>query len=242
MHILDIIIILILLFGLVSGWKRGFIRSFVSCIGFLVVVVASYFLKNPIGDFLCTHSMFFNFTGIIKGVTVLNIALYELIAFLFVMAILTIILRFVIFASATVEGVLNATIILGIPSKILGAIFGVIEYFVLLFIMLYIVNLPVFANVSDMTTNNSKLANQILNNTPILSNVADNTLKMSEEFIVLKNKYASTNNTNEYNLETLNLFLKYKVTTPETADKLIESKKLNITGAEKVINQYKEEK
>ena len=63
---------------------------------------------------------FFNFGGIFKGVTVLNILIYELIAFFVVLAVLFVLLRIFTFFSFMIEKILDLTIILGIPSKILG--------------------------------------------------------------------------------------------------------------------------
>ena len=46
----EIIILVILLSGIV-GFKRGFTREIVSAVGFFLVVVLSYYLKNPITVF-----------------------------------------------------------------------------------------------------------------------------------------------------------------------------------------------
>ena len=82
MNIFDIIVIIVIVSCMVAGFKRGFTRELVSAVGFFLVVVLSYYLKNPISVFLYEHLPFFKFGGIIKGVTALNIFLYEAFAFL----------------------------------------------------------------------------------------------------------------------------------------------------------------
>ena len=73
----DLIIIVLVLLGAFVGAKRGFTRELVSVIGFLVCIVLAFLFKNPIAAFLYDHLPFFSFGGIFKGVTALNILLYE---------------------------------------------------------------------------------------------------------------------------------------------------------------------
>ncbi len=238
MNIIDAAIILIILMGAVVGFKRGFTKEIVSFLGFFIVVVLSFILKNPISVFMYEHLPFFKFGGIIKGVTVLNIALYEIIAFLIVLSVLTFILRIVMFATKIFEKILKFTIVLGIPSKLLGLVVGLIEGFVWVFIILYVLNLPVF-NITEL--NNSKLKNKILNNVPILSSFASSTNKVINEFLDIKDKYEVIDNSNEFNKETLDLFLKYDVITIDSVDNLIANKKLIIENVDEVLDKYRKE-
>lgn len=237
MNIVDAIILLFILSGAVVGFKRGFTKQVISFLGIFVVIVLAFWLKNPVSIFFYEHLPFFKFGGVLKGVTVLNIALYELIALLILVFILTIILKVLVFASSIFERLLKFTIILGIPSKILGAIVGVVESFVWVFIILYVFSLPVF-NIGMIKE--SKFRPGILKNTPLLSRFADNTLKVIEEFADLKEKYEQTPNANEFNKETLDLFLEYNIITVKSVDKLIEKDKLKIEGIETVLKCYRE--
>ena len=235
MNIIDAVIILCILAGAVVGFKRGFTKQVLSFLGVFVVVVLAFWLKNPVSIFLYEHLPFFKFGGIFKGVTVLNIALYEFIALFILLAILTLILKVLVFASSIFEKILKFTIILGIPSKILGAIVGVVESFVWIFILLYVFTLPVF-HINIISE--SKYKDQILKHTPVLSGFADETVEVIEEFTSLKEKYEETPNANEFNKETLDLFLKYNIITIESVDKLIEKNKLEIDGVEEILDYY----
>ena len=240
MNIVDLIIIIIIGFGAVLGFKRGFTRSLVSAIGFIAITVLAFFLKNPVSVFLYENLPFFKFAGIIKGVTVLNIALYEILAFVIVLAILGILLKVLMFATTIFEKVLNATIILGIPSKIAGALVWIVQYFVIVFVVLYIVSLPVF-NIGIV--NESKFKNSILNNTPILSNFVGDTMNVVEEFTSIKDKYKDNNsNAEQFNKEVLDLFLKYDIVKVESVDKLVEKEKLQINNIEDILAPYRKEK
>ena len=48
MNILDIGIVIFILFGAVLGFKRGLTSELVKTVGFIVVVILAYFLKNPL--------------------------------------------------------------------------------------------------------------------------------------------------------------------------------------------------
>ena len=238
MSIVDLIIIIFILFGAVLGFKRGFTKSLVSALGFIATIVLAFLLKNPVSVMLYENLPFFKFGGVLKGVTVLNIALYEILAFIIVLAILSIVLKLLLFATSIFEKVLNATIILGIPSKILGAIVGAIEFFVIVFATLYVLSLPVI-NVDIV--NESKFKDKILNNTPILSGFVDDSMKVIEEFTSIKDKYNDNNsNAEQFNKEVLDLFLKYDVVKVESIDKLIEKDKLQINNVEEILMKYRE--
>lgn len=238
MNIVDLIIIIIILFGAVIGFKRGFTRSLVSALGFIVITVVAFLLKNPISVFFYENLPFFKFGGIIKGVTVLNIAVYEILAFVITLAILVVILRVLMVATSIFEKILNATIILGIPSKLAGAVVGAIQYFVITFIVIYVISLPVF-NFS--LVNESQVATKILSNTPILSNVVDDSVAVINEFASIKDRYEDNNsNAEEFNKEVLNLFLKYDVVKVSSIDKLVQKGKLQISNIEEVLAPYRE--
>ena len=49
---LDIIIIMILLFGALIGFKRGVIKQGVITIGMILILVLSFILKNPVSSLM----------------------------------------------------------------------------------------------------------------------------------------------------------------------------------------------
>lgn len=227
MGIVDIIIIIFLAFGALLGIKRGFTRQLVSLVGVFAIIILSYILKNPISIILYKNLPFFNFGGIFKDITVLNILLYEAIAFFIVFFVLFVAFRILLSITKIFEKILSATIILGIPSKILGAILGVIESLVYVFIALYILSLPMFN--SDFIKD-SKLSNLILTKTPILHIVCDKSIKVFDEIVTLKDEYKNTDNMKEFNQKTLNIMIDNKVITKENANELIKSGKIkNVT-------------
>lgn len=238
MSIVDIFIIVFILIGGLLGLKRGAVKEFVSAIGFFVIVVLSFLLKNPLSVIFYENLPFFKFGGIFKGVTALNIALYELIAFLVVALVLTFIWKLVEYASNIMQKIINMTILLGLPSKIIGFIIGLLEYYVLAFIIIYILTLPIF---SVKPVIESKNAQFILNDTPIISSFVKESTGFIGEFIELRDKYQVTESANQFNYETLDLFMKYDIVDVKSVKKLKEKNKISIDGIDTLIQKYEEE-
>ena len=234
---IDLILIIFIILGFFVGVKRGFTRELVSVVGFIVCIILAFLLKNPIAAFLYDHLPFFSFGGLLKGVTALNILLYEVVAFLITLSLLGIVLNILKFATNIFEKFLNATIILGIPSKILGGILGALEWIVISYIVLFILALPVF---------NTKVSSESIlykSLTPIASKFSkdiNNTLVVFEEFKNLKDEYSNSNDTNQFNLDSLDLMLKYHIIDVESATKLYNKGKFKtIYNIEILLNKYK---
>jgi len=221
MNILDAVIIIILILGIMGGFKRGFVKEVVLLLGLIAVLVISYYLKNPASTFLYKHLPFFNFNGIFKGVSVINILLYEVIAFLIVFVVLYLVLRVLLKISGLIESLLKATIILGFFSKIAGGIVGFIESYIIVFIILFIANQP-FIRISGIEE--SKVARFMLNNTIILSGTVENTNKVVEEIYDLSNTYK--NDGKEFNNKAIELFIKYEIISEENIEYLREKGKI----------------
>ena len=239
MNIFDVAIILLLISGMVVGFKRGFSKELVISVGFILIVILAFILKNPISVFLYEHLPFFRFAGIIKGVTALNIILYEIFAFLIVLSILTIGLKLLIHFTNILEGFLKVTIVFAPLSKIGGMIVGLVESYVWAFIALYFLSIPVL-NVPEL--GNSKFKDPILNNTPILSKLVDNSMNVINDFATIKEKYEVSPNASEFNKETLDLFLKYDVVSVESVDTLVQKDKLKIDNIDDILNKYRDVK
>ena len=87
MNIVDIIIVVILLSFAMIGFRRGVISSLVAFLGFIVIVCLAYLFKNVLGDFLILNLPFIKF-NVGGGSVVLNIVMYQMIAFLVILIIL----------------------------------------------------------------------------------------------------------------------------------------------------------
>lgn len=222
---LDIIIIMFILFGAIIGFKRGIIKQSVITIGMILVLILSFILKNPVSALMYKYLPFFTFGGLLENVAVLNILLYELIAFFLVFSILSAILLILIKISSIFERILKATIILAIPSKILGAVFGFVEYYLIVFVVLFILMQPTFKlNETDLFMD-SKLKDIILEKTPIMSDLVEETLDTFREIgDITKNNNELSDK--ELNCEAINIMIKNNIIEKDSIDYLYEKNKI----------------
>ena len=237
MNILDIGIVLILIMSAIVGFKRGAIKEIVSLVGIIIVFIVAFAFKGVLGNVLCKWLPFFNFAGNLEGVTVLNILLYQLIAFLIIYSLLFSIYMIVMKISGIVQKIVHMTVILWLPSKIIGAVVAFITGYVMVFVVLLALLIPL--KDTDMFKE-SKFANYVVYDTPILAGSADNISSSINEVYTLGEELSKGDiSKNEANLETMDILLKYKIVSPETARQLIVLDKLDgISGLDSVIKRY----
>lgn len=238
MTIVDAVVILFLLLGAVLGFKKGAIRSLVGLVGTIAVVVIAYYLKNPVADLLYNFVPFFDFSGNWQGLVTLNILLYESIAYVLVFVILYGLLSLILRLTGIIEKFLTMTIILGIPSKIIGAVLGFLEAVVFSFIILFVL---LQFNGSHTFIKESTVAMSILDKTPLIGAMVNDTYDAIVEISDLQDKYKDSASKDEYNAEILGIMLRYHVVTPDTTRKLIDNGKLDFAGADAVLNTFEEE-
>lgn len=233
LNIVDVIIILIIALGALVGFKEGAIKRSTSIVGLVLVVILSFTLKNYLSVYFYENLPFFDLWGVFKGIQVLNIVFYEMVAFLIIASVLTIVYRVILGITGIIEKILKATIILSIPSKILGFFIGIFEYYIWVYIFLFILTLPVF-NIKEIYE--SKTAMFIITETPILSKYTGKTLDIYNDLYgIIDNRENKTNE--QVNEEAMKLMLEYDIITTESARKLIDRKKV-IVNDDSFIENY----
>ena len=134
MNIVDIIILVFIVLSAFVGFSRGFFKQTIMFVGTILVICLSFIFKNPLSLFMYKNLPFFKFGGL----TSLNILLYEILAFIILIVVLSIVLVILVKITGIVEKILKATIILAIPSKLLGMLVGIIESIVILYFVLFV--------------------------------------------------------------------------------------------------------
>ena len=240
MTAIDIVIILLLIMFGVVGWKQGIIKEAVQLIGMIIILVIAFMFKGELGNIFCKWLPFFNFNGSpIEGMTTLNILLYQVLGFVIIFTVLYAIYTIILKLSGVFQKILDWTIILLIPSKIGGLIIGLLEGYILLFVLLLIITgLP--ANYTSNFTN-SNLVQTIVYNTPILSSASKDVTNSMKDIYVLVDEVAQKKiTTNDANLKTVDIMLKYDLVTPKTVEQLVILDKLKgVKGIDAVIAKYK---
>lgn len=233
MNIFDIVIILLILLSGVTGLKQGLLKSGINLIGTILIYIIAFKMKDSIGLFLCKVCPFFKFNGYIT----LNILVYQLIAFVLIASILFSIFAIILKLTGIVQKLVDLTVILTIPSKIGGFIIGLLEGYVVMFIIILILSVPL-RNVELFSE--SKLVDKMLNNTPILSSSLDGVGDVIFNVFHITSEVKEGENENtKVNMDIMKTYLDYKVITKEDAIDLIDTGKLNsINGIKEFVNNY----
>lgn len=236
MNIVDVLIILIVACGAVIGFKRGFFKELVMTVGFLLVFIVSFIFKNPVAQILSLNLPFFEFGSAVKSAAVLNIIFYQFVAFILVFALAMLLFRILLSISGIIEKILNFTIILGIPSKLLGALVGAVEGYLIAFVVVFVLNQPML-DVGIMS--GSKMKDKVLKSTPVLTQIVSNVGNTIEDVSKLMQNKSYEKDVNKFNRDAIDVMLKHKMVKPDYIEKLIEADKIKVPGINKVLDKYK---
>ena len=230
--VVNIVIILVLLSGVYDGYKKGFLEGTIKFIGTIIALVGAYMFKNPVSVFLYTHLPFFKFGGVFKGVSVLNILIYEFIAFIVVFLAILIVLKIICEATGLVNKLFSVVAFLGVPNKILGAVVGFVESLIALyfisFIFVFVCNYFGFGMKESLVDTIVEI--------PVLKETFGGSLNAINDIGVISKDFKDVQDKDEFNYQALEVLLKYDVITKENAKKLIDSKKLEIPGSEVLVD------
>lgn len=222
MLLVDILILVFLVFFFLIGFRRGVLTELISLVGIIAIIILSFLFKNPISVFLYKYLPFFKFDFVLKGATIFNILFYEIIAFLIIFSILLILFKLLLNVTKILDKILKMSIIFTLPSKILGGLVGLIKGYLILFIVLYILSLPIL----PFEVSKTKIGSFMLDNTPGFNDLFGDKLKVFDEISNLVLKYKNEDDKQNFNQEALDLLIKYKGITKENAQDLIDSGKL----------------
>lgn len=170
MGLMDAILIIVLLIGALDGARKGVVKSLVGLVGSIIVIFLSWILKGSLANVLI---------GLLPQIgnnASVSVLLYHVISFVFLLIVFSIIYRVILKVTDVIEKIFDATIVLGFVSRILGAVVGFIETYIILFFVLFI--LSVF-NISMLS--NSKVNNFILDKTPVITPVIKDTWEGAKE-------------------------------------------------------------
>lgn len=233
MNIFSIIVILLIISSGVMGLKKGFLKESVVFIGTILVYIISFLLKDKIGLVLCKWFPFFSFDGL----QTLNILVYQLIAFIFIATILFSIATTIFKLTGIIQKLVDITIILTLPSKILGFIFGILEGYIVMFLILIILAIPL-RNVELFKE--STVVTKIMYNSPILSKTLGGVPKTIEDILDVTTEIQKTDyNKNKVALDIMKIELDHNIISKEDTLDLIERGKLDkVQGIKSFVKNY----
>ena len=223
MGIVDIVILACLIFGAISGYSKGIIRTLIQLFGSILIIFIAYRFKNVLAAWLMSFMPFFNYAGAFEGLTAVNILVYQVVSFVVIYIVLYCILGVILNITGIIEKIIKMNIVFTLPSRILGGIVGGVEGLLFAFLLVFVAY-----NIS-YTTNyvqESKYGVVLLEKTPFVSKyMASTTASIEGIHKILKDK-SIENETDLRNSRVLSELIHYNIISKEDANKLIETEKI----------------
>ena len=219
----DIILVVFLALGAYAGTRKGLIKTAIGFIGLVAIIILSYSLKTPLANFLIDTMPFFQFGGALEGITSINILIYNVISFIVIFILLYCVLNIVISLTGFIDTLLKFTVIWIIPSKIGGAILGLLEAWLFIFLAVFVLSQFSFSNA---LVSESKVADVILNHTPVVGNFLSGASKAAQD--IYEKIETHDGDTNSLNLTILQIQINYGLITKDKAQELIDIGKMGI--------------
>lgn len=238
MTVVDILIIVVLILYILKGFSNGVFKEGISFVGGIVVLVLAFLFKNPVSQFMYQTLPFFKFTGMMADISVLNIIIYEVLAFMLVATVLLLVYEIILKMTNIVEKVLRWTFVFALPSKLGGAVVGFVEGVVVIFICLFVC--LQFSGTRNYVRESS-YADTVLSKTPFLGDAIYPIYNSLQEIYQVAERYKDQPNKDSANLESMDVLLKYKVLDVKSAEYLVEQRKIYMPGVEDLIKKYSTE-
>ena len=166
---LDLILLVLLLAGLLIGFKRGLVLQFFHMVGFVVALIVAYtYFRQLAENFVLwvpypTVDDSSRFAIAVEQLD-LDETFYQLLAF----ALIFFAVKFLLMLIASMFDFVKYIPVLGFISRILGAVLGFIEAYVLLFFAVYVFALLPIDGIQNQLEN-SGIARALLEHTPYFS-------------------------------------------------------------------------
>lgn len=166
---LSLILLILLIIGFFIGLRRGLILQLVHLLGFILAYLAAYAYYNQLASKLklwipypagMDHNQLFGSFGQMGVESVY----YHAIAFIVIFIAVKIIVQII---GSMLDFLANLPI-LGSINRILGAIFGFIEIYLILFLLLYVGELTPVAGIKQ-AIDHSFVAQYMIQHTPVFS-------------------------------------------------------------------------
>lgn len=165
----DIIILLLLIIGIFVGAKRGLLSQAIHMTGFIIAIFVAYIYYKPLAEKFVLWIPYPS-VGDNAALTIaiekldLDRTFYQLVAF----ALIFFIVKFALQLFASMFDFLKYLPILGSISKFIGGVLGFVEFYFIIFLLLYVFALLPIDIIQDKIRP-SFLATFMLEHTPILS-------------------------------------------------------------------------
>lgn len=171
---LDLLIVFLLLGGLITGFRRGLIVQLIHMTGFIIALIISYIYYKPLAE---KFVLWIPYPGVTAGSKLawtvetldLDQTFYRLLAFVLIFLVV----KFALQLIASMFDFLKYLPVLGFIARFAGAALGFVEFYILIFLVLYLMAMLPLDFIQNMISN-SILTEAMFDHTPIFSEMVKN--------------------------------------------------------------------
>ena len=226
MNYVDILLIIIMVFGLYLGWTAGFFKSIIDLITFYVCSIISNIISSLIINPLYTALPFLNLAGKSEGIKAINIIVWRVVIYIFILIVLLLIISSISKKFKVREFLLDSMVDTSLILRIFGVLFFFPITIIFLLHLILFFNLPIF-NLKDIKE--SKVANTIMTEVPVISSL-NKKIYESENYAIEQINGDNTKETyKDINDDILNNLIDNGIVKSSASDKL-ESKLVGERG------------
>lgn len=166
---LDLILLILFIGGTIVGAKRGLVVQMIHMIGFIVALIVAYLYYKPLSEYFVLWIPYpvvddnSRFTIAVDQLD-LDQTFYQLIAF----ALIFFVVKFGLQLIGSMFDFLKYLPVLGFVSKILGAVLGFIEIYIIIFVFMYVLALLPL-DIIQTHLEDSGIVQAMLEHTPYFS-------------------------------------------------------------------------
>jgi uncharacterized membrane protein required for colicin V production len=220
--IVNAVIILFLIMGVYDGYKKGFIEGLFRLVGSIVALVLAYIFKDRLSVLMYTHLPFIKLGGIFRGVSAINILIYELIAFVLIFIVAILVIDLIVKTSGIIEKLLKIIPLFDLLNGLLGAVLGLVQTVVILYFVIFVFKFG--CNLFGFQMQPS-LADNVLE-ISLLDNRFGSTISSFNEIADLAKKYENQKDKTELNDKAIDILLEYDIISKENLKILIKDNKV----------------
>jgi len=168
---IDLLIIILFIAALVSGYRKGFLLQLLNLVGLIVAFIVAYVYYKPLSE---KFLLWVPYPAITENTALkfandsldISMSFYQLLAFAVIFFGIKIVLRIFF----TIFDFVKQVPVLGVFNSFLGALLGFVQAYIMIFIVLYVLALlPIDAIQNHVES--SILTKVMLEYTPIISSV-----------------------------------------------------------------------
>lgn len=168
---IDLIIIILFIAALVSGYRKGFLMQLLNLVGLVVAFIVAYTYYKPLAEkfvLWVPYPAVTESTALKFASDTLDISLtfYQLLAF----AVIFFVIKIALSIFFSIFNFIKNIPVLGVFNRFLGAILGLAISYFMIFIILYVLALLPIDTIQNFIES-SILTQVILEYTPVISNM-----------------------------------------------------------------------